>query len=423
MAKLENKTKENPKLEQRVMNDGRISLYLEYYIGRESVPVLDEYDNPVLYESGAMKGKPKMRVKHIRRQENLKLYLIAKPRTPEERNDNKDNLALANKIRFEREQQFLKDRKGYRLDRETQIDFIDYFQTYLDNYTKADARMIKIALNRFKDFLHDTPEYNCFESYNKKNNCFESHIKPEQLTRDMMIDFTEYLESRSKGEGAKTIYQRFKKVINHALEHGVMKANPRKGVTIKVDDKVLRKDILSDDEIALLMNARHPKENANISNAFLFCLFTGMRFCDVKDLTFANVDYSNKLLRFEQNKVKGHSASSGVTIPLDDMLMRLIGTPTEAQNKDSLIFPLPSYWMCLKSLQRWVDRAGINKHITWHCARHSFAVGILSDGANVKTVADLLGHSDLKNTEKYLRAVDEQKKRAINTRTAKFVTK
>ena len=166
----------------------------------------------------------------------------------------------------------------------------------------------------------------------------------------MMLDFTEYLESRSRGEGAKTIYQRFKKVINHAIEHGVMRVNPCKGVTIKVDENVLRKDILSDDEIAMLMDARHPRENANISNAFLFCLFTGMRFCDVKDLTFANVDYSNRLLRFEQNKVKGHSASSGVTIPLDDMLMRLIGTPTEAQNKDSLIFPLPTYWMCLKSL-------------------------------------------------------------------------
>lgn len=404
------KTKENPKLGQKILSDGRLSLYLEYYRGYETKPVLNEYGTQEYYTDGANEGKPKYKIIHHRSKEFLKLYLIAKPRNPIERNQNKETLALAQKIRFEREQQFLEDREGYRLKRETQINFLDYFQTYLDNYTKADVRMIRIAYNRFRDFLHDTPEYNRFES----------NIKPEQLTKDMMVDFTEYLESRSRGEGAKTIYQRFKKVINHALEHGVMKANPCKGVTIKVDDKVLRKDILSDDEIALLMNARHPKENANISNAFLFCLFTGMRFCDVKDLTFANVDYSNKLLRFEQNKVKGHSASSGVTIPLDDMLMRLIGTPTEAQNKDSLIFPLPTYWMCLKSLQRWVDRAGINKHITWHCARHSFAVGILSDGANVKTVADLLGHSDLKNTEKYLRAVDEQKKRAINTRTAKF---
>ena len=41
MAKLENKTKENPKLEQNKLSDGRISLYLEYYLGREEKPVLE----------------------------------------------------------------------------------------------------------------------------------------------------------------------------------------------------------------------------------------------------------------------------------------------------------------------------------------------------------------------------------------------
>ena len=48
MAKLENKTKDNPRLEQRVLSDGRISLYLEYYLGRQSEPVLDEMGEPVL---------------------------------------------------------------------------------------------------------------------------------------------------------------------------------------------------------------------------------------------------------------------------------------------------------------------------------------------------------------------------------------
>ena len=59
MAKLENKTKENPKLEQNVLSDGRISLYLEYYLGREETPILDDNGNPVLYETGKMTGKPK----------------------------------------------------------------------------------------------------------------------------------------------------------------------------------------------------------------------------------------------------------------------------------------------------------------------------------------------------------------------------
>ena len=47
MAKLENKAKENPKLEQSTLSDGRISLYLEYYLGREEKPVLDK--NGILF--------------------------------------------------------------------------------------------------------------------------------------------------------------------------------------------------------------------------------------------------------------------------------------------------------------------------------------------------------------------------------------
>lgn len=405
MAKLESKTKDNPRLEQRVLADGRISLYLEYYLGRQSEPVIDEAGDPVLYQSGKMAGTPKYRVKHIRRKENLNLYLVDNPKTPFDKTQNKETLQLAKKIRFEREQELLENKEGYRLRKDRQIDFLQYFQTYIDNYTKKDLRMLRIALQRFKDFLNDTPEYRRFAK----------GLKPEQMSKDMMVAFTEYLQSRSVGEGAKSIYQRFKKVIKYAIDHDDMTKNPCNGVTIKVDDQILRKDVLSLDEEKALISTHYEGENPNIRRAFIMCLYGGLRFCDVKDLTFANVDYSNRLLKFEQNKTKGHSANSGVIIPLNDGLLRLIGEPTDEQGKDSLIFPLPSYEMCLKALKRWVKRAGIEKHISWHCARHSFAVNILNNGANIKTVASLLGHSGLKHTEKYTRAIDELKQKAIDS--------
>ena len=128
-----------------------------------------------------------------------------------------------------------------------------------------------------------------------------------------MVLFVDYLQSRSVGEGAKSIYQRFKKVIRYAIEHDVI----------------------------------------------------------LKDLTYKNVDYSNKLLKFEQNKTKGHSSASGVVIPLNDGLVSIIGEPLADGNKDVLIFNLPSYESCCKSVKRWVKRAGIDKHISWHCLSHS----------------------------------------------------
>ena len=401
MAKLENKAKENPKLEQNVLSDGRISLYLEYYLGREETPVLDENGNPVLYETGKMIGKPKVHIKHNRRKENLQLYLIAKPRTPTERQQNKETLELAAKIRAEREQQFKESMLGYRLKKDRNINFLDYYQAYIDSYTKKDLRMIKIALNRFKDFLK--------EQYP----LYEFGIKPDLITKDMMERFVEYLQSRSVGEGAKSIYQRFKKVVRYAIDHEVMLKDPCKGVVCKVDDQILRKDVRSMDEIQSLIQCHYDNENPNVRRAFILCLYCGLRFCDVKDLTYKNIDYTNHLLKFEQNKPKGHSAHSGVVIPLNDGLLSLVGETPDDLNTS--IFNLPSYESCCKSVKRWVKRAGINKHISWHCARHSFAVNILNNGANIKTVASLLGHSGLKHTEKYTRAVDKLKSEAINS--------
>lgn len=390
MAKNDARVTDNPKLKQKVLSDGNYSLYLDYYLGR--VDVKDE-------ETGEVKSKVQ------RKREFLHLTLLASPRTPIERQQNKETLNLAQKIRFEREQELKESLHGYRLKRDRDINFLDYFQAYIDGYTKKDIRMVQIALSRFRDFLKDTPEYSKF-AYK---------IKPEQINKDMIEAFTEYLQSRSVGEGARSIYQRFKKVIKYAIEHDVMLKNPCNGIVIKIDENILRKDVLSQDEIQKLIATHYDNENPNIQRAFIFCLYCGLRFCDVKDLTFANVDYSNKLIKFEQSKTKGHSASSGVVIPLNDGLLRLIGEPTSDQSKDSLIFPLPSYEMCLKSIKRWVKRAGINKHISWHCARHSFAVNILNNGANIKTVASLLGHSGLKHTEKYTRAIDSLKQDAINS--------
>jgi site-specific recombinase XerD len=381
---------DNPKLGAKILSDGRESLFLDYYFGYKMV-----YDE----------AKDKNIAKKDRKRETLKLYLWQAPRTPIERQQNKEILELAKKIRFERGQQLLESVEGYRLKKDREINFLEYFQAYNESYTKTDIRMMQIALQRFKDFLSETPEYSKFTL----------SIKPEQLNKDMMIAFTEYLQSRSIGEGAKSIYQRFKKVINYAIEHDVILKNPCIGVSIKVDGQILRKDVLSLEEEQRLINTHYDNENPNIRRAFIMCLYCGLRFCDVKDLTYKNVDYSNKLLKFEQNKTKGHSSNSGVVIPLNDGLLSLIGEPQTDNFSNEFIFPLPSYEMCLKALKRWVKRAGINKHISWHCARHSFAVNILNNGANIKTVASLLGHSGLKHTEKYTRAVDSLKEAAINS--------
>ena len=380
---------DNPKLMAQSLSDGRDSLYLEYYFGFKMV----ESKTGNLYK------------KADRRQERLNLFLWQSPRNPLERQQNKEALEIAKKIRFERGQQLLEQGEGYRLKKDNDINVLDWMWAYYESYNKGDKRHIKRAHDVFIDFLKETPEY-------KK---LASRIKPDQLTKQLIEDFTEYLQHRFKGEGPHTLFARFKKIIAAAVEADVIRKNPCAGVIIKFDSNKLGKDVLSMEEIKQLISCHYQGESVNIRRAFIFCLYAGLRWCDVKDLSFQNVDYSNHLLRFEQAKVKGHSSASGVIIPLNEALLNLIGQPTVEGNRNELIFPLPSHTMCLKALRRWVARAGIDKHITWHCARHSFAVNILNNGANIKTVASLLGHSGLKHTEKYTRAVDSLKQAAIDS--------
>lgn len=385
---VEGNAGDNPKLLAQALSDGRDSLYLEFYLGHEMAV--------------SKSGKHYKKSKRIT--ERLGLYLWQSPRNSAERQLNKEVLELARRIRFERGQDVLCDNEGYRLKKKVG-NFLDWMLGYYNDYTKADKRHIKRACTVFADYLRE-------RAVASGNGVQEQPcISPAQMNKRLVEGFVDYLLKRFRGDGPHTLYSRFKKIIKAAVEDDIISKNPCRGVSIKIDNGALKKDILSLEEIETLIATHYPGENADIRRAFIFCLYAGLRWCDVKDLTYANIDFANRMLRFEQSKTKGHSSASGVVIPLNDGLLGLIGKG----RRNELIFPLPSHTMCLKALRHWVTRAGIDKHITWHCARHSFAVNILNNGANIKTVASLLGHSGLSQTEKYTRAVDSLKAAAINS--------
>ena len=133
---------DNPKLGAKVLSDGRESLFLDFYLG---------FDLCISSKT----GKEYKRVNNKR--EYLSLYLWQAPRTPFERQQNKETLELAKKIRFERGQQLLENAEGYRLKKSNDINFLDWMLGYYEAYTKADKRHIKRACIMFIDFLNATP--------------------------------------------------------------------------------------------------------------------------------------------------------------------------------------------------------------------------------------------------------------------------
>lgn len=353
-------------LRERELNSGNISLYLDTYREGE------------------------------RSYEFLKLY-ITKARTPLERQTNKETMALAEQIRTERERELNHAEHGIISNSKKKVSFFTFTDNYIATYQKKDIKMIRGAVQRFRDFLA--------ESRQKVN---QKTLKISQLDKVMMLDFIDYLDSRSTGEGAHSYYQRFKKILRRALDEGLINRMPTDGVSLEPKDKDLRKDVLTNDEIAQI--AQTECQNDEIKRAFLFCCVTGLRWCDVNELTFKSID-----LKAERMTISQLKTDKGVTVDLNRTALKLIG---EEQDSDVNVFQLPSQTACNKTLKALVKRAGINKHITWHCARHSFAVNLLTirgdNKPDIKTVSATLGHTSLKHTEKYTRLVDEVRKSAIN---------
>lgn len=377
-----NTSTDNPKLLGNVLADGRVSLYLRYNYGCGS-------------DSG---GNTKVdRVKEF-----LKLYLLSNPRTPIERQQNKDTFALAQEIKKDRGRQFLEDKEGYKI-KQNGINLFVYFANFIEQSGVADKHVLEGALKNFQDFIS--------EEYPQ----FANRIEPKNLSREMMERFAHYIEDVHTGEGIRTYWQRFKRLVNYAVEKGVIKKSPCLRIKVMSTNDILGKDILSREELQQLFATHYPMESETIRRAFALTCFTGIRHCDLATLTYSNIDYSNRLMTFRQSKVQHDSSVSGVPIPLNDTLLAIIGEKPEGAKDSDLIFNLPSIEASNKALRHWTKRAGIDKHITWHCGRHSFATNLLSSGANIKVVSELLGHSSLKFTQKYVRALDDQKKAAINS--------
>ena len=144
--------------------------------------------------------------------------------------------------------------------------------------------------------------------------------------------------------------------------------------------------------------------NDNVKRAFLLSCITGLRYSDVKNLKWKNV--RGKVIDLIQQKTKQQ-----VSVALNSDACELLGLK---QAPDDRVFNLPSHTACLKLLRNWTIKAGIEKHITWHCSRHSFGTNLVAQGTDVLTASKLLGHTSVKSTERYVRISDGLKTDAVD---------
>lgn len=302
--------------------------------------------------------------------------------------DYKEKKALAERIRAKYELDLSHNEYDLSSLSKKDHDFIIYYQKYIDGYRKKDIRMYRYALAKFIEFLKG-----------------ESRISMKYITPVLIKDFASFLETHPNLNNStpSDYLKKFNRVVRRAYDENYFQRNPAENINIKKREDIdLKKRVFLRAELQLL--AKTDCGNQEAKRAFLFACYTGLGEAEIRSLIWS--DIINDGLAIRRNKTKNQ-----VINKLNSVALKLIG---DRGQSDENLFRLASTTAINKALKNWVKKAEIDKNISFYCARHTFAVLLLMNGVNLKTVADLMGHSSTRHTVKYLNFVDSLKENAID---------
>ncbi len=222
-------------------------------------------------------------------------------------------------------------------------------------------------------------------------------IPLSKLMPQFINDFSVYL-STDRGLRGGTIWlacQLLKGVVTRAHIRGLIKWNPFG--QFHIAKNIRPREYLTEEEIGMLMTHDFKKPTLNFArDIFVFAAFTGLSFIDIKELKPTDVVNVNGSTWIISQRHKTH-------IPFQ---VKLLNIPLEIirkyhQEGGQTIFPSIEYRTMAKRIQRLMDECGFHKHITMHCARHSFAVLALNKGVPIESVSRILGHTNITTTQIY----------------------
>lgn len=243
-------------------------------------------------------------------------------------------------------------------------------------------------------------------------------IRIDEVTQDFCLDFINFL-STVKTRHEKRLSKNTVCLYFACLSFSLRQAQKAGLIDCCPTDKLCRKekprheesrrDFLTIEELRMLM--RTPCDNKDIGQAYLFSCFCGLRFSDIKNLTFEMIKTDNCGNPYIDTIIT--KTQKRIIIPLSDEAMKFL--PSTREDSQTQIFSLPQYASTVENcLRRWKQVAGIRKNITFHTARHTFATMMLTLGADIYTVSKLLGHTHVTTTEIYVKVMDETKRKAVD---------
>jgi site-specific recombinase XerD len=230
----------------------------------------------------------------------------------------------------------------------------------------------------------------------------------KDINRQWVQGFRDYLDKLPLKESSKQIYfSKLRACINQAYNNQLIAHNPLRSVE-NFKGKEHERSYLTLDEVKA-MAATEFSYNPVIKRAFLFSCLTGLRKSDIMKMTWAEVRQQGEFTRivFCQKKTGGQEY-----IDINQQAVEYMGERGEPTAKVFAGFNYTPYSQM--KLKAWAAAAGIKKDVTFHTARHTFAVLMLDLGADIYTVQKLLGHRELHTTQIYAKVLDKNKQAAVN---------
>ncbi len=362
-------------LKKKKLKNGKQSLYLESYNG--------SYIN----NNGVKK--------HNRTFEYLKLYILENPKTPKEKKTNKETLELAEQILALRKADHIQGKYNIKNGRKSKTNFLQY-------YTKLKEERYESKGN----YDNWDAAYKHIEAF-----CPQS-ITFENVDEDFVKRFKKHLDKESKTKSGTplsqnskyTYFNKFRASLRQAFEEGYLDTNVIKAVK-GFDQGESKREYLTMSELQAMAKAscKYPI----LKNAFLFSCLTGLRWSDINKLTWSEVrdeDHGSRII-FRQKKTDGLEY-----LYISQQARDILGRRQQEVNRVFVGLKYGAHFNA--EILRWCMRAGITKHITFHSARHTNAVLLLENGADIYTVSKRLGHKELRTTEIYAKIIDAKMKEA-----------
>lgn len=234
-----------------------------------------------------------------------------------------------------------------------------------------------------------------------------SDIPLKELAPAFITDFELFLRVE-KNHCTNTVWSYmmpFRSIIYTSINNGWLQRDPFFAYSITKEET--KRGFLTKDEIKLLINGTFKKKSYElIRDLFIFCTFTGLSWTDMANLTKENIQISfDGHLWIKTNRQK---TGTETNLRLLDVAKHII-EKYEGMADNGKLLPVPCYPNCKNGIKVIAKKCGIDKNITWHQSRHSYATTIcLSNDVPIETLSKMLGHRSIRTTQIYAKITAEK---------------